>query len=372
MTSVLGEMGLWTDKHRPKTLTKLDYHKEQAEQLRKLVHGGDFPHLLVYGPPGAGKKTRIHCLLRELYGPSIEHLRLEKQEFTTPSKKRLEIIAIGSNYHIEVNPSDVGIHDRVVIQEVLKNTAQTHQLDSVSQKQFKVVVLDEVDKLTKDAQHALRRTMEKYMATCRLILCCNSSSKVIPAIRSRCLPIRVPAPSQEDIIRILQNVCKSEGLNLPTEFAKKITEKSNRNLRRALLMCQACKTKQYPFSTNQEVIEPEWEAFLKKTADLILEEQSPSRLMTVRNNLYELLSHCIPTNVIFKGLLKHLVRNIDGALKIQVTEQAAFYEHRLNVGDTEIFHLEAFVAKFMSIYSKFLEENMAAFGGFLELLKPHL
>ena len=66
-----------------------------------------------------------------------------------------------------------------------------------------VVVLTEVDHMTKDAQHALRRTMEKYMATCRVILCTNSTSKVIPAIRSRCLGIRVAAPSVDEVSDIV-------------------------------------------------------------------------------------------------------------------------------------------------------------------------
>lgn len=65
-----------------------------------------------------------------------------------------------------------------------------------------VVVLTEVDQLTKDAQHALRRTMEKYMATCRIVLCCNSTSKVIPAIKSRCLGIRVAAPTNDEVITV--------------------------------------------------------------------------------------------------------------------------------------------------------------------------
>jgi len=354
-------MSLWVDKHRPKKLARLDYHVDQAEHLGRLVKGGDFPHLLVYGPPGAGKKTRVMCLLREMYGAGVERLRIEHQNFLTPSKKKVEITTIASNYHIEVNPSDVGIYDRVVIQELIKTVASAHQLNTEGQREFKVVILTEVDKLTKDAQHALRRTMEKYMSTCRVVLVTNSTSKVIPAIRSRCLAVRVAAPTKEEIVTVITAIAKKEGCNLPSQLAERIADKSNRNLRRAILMVETCKVTQYPFTGNQTIQDLDWELYLKETASQIVQEQSPKKLAEVRTRLYELITHCIPPEVIFVGLQKELVKNCDGELKTELCQIAAFYEHRLNKGSKAIYHLEAFVAKFMAIYMKFVEE---AFGGF--------
>ncbi|XP_062869982.1 replication factor C subunit 3 [Trichomycterus rosablanca] len=354
-------MSLWVDKYRPTSLAKLDYHKEQANQLRNLVQCGDFPHLLVYGPSGAGKKTRIMCLLRELYGSGVEKLRIEHQSITAPSKKKIEINTIASNYHLEVNPSDAGTSDRVVIQELIKTMAQSQQIQSSTQREFKVVLLTEVDRLTKDAQHALRRTMEKYMTTCRLILCCNSTSKVISPIRSRCLAVRVPLPSSEEVCSVLMGVCKKEGLLLPAELAKRIAEKSGRNLRKALLMCEACRVQQYPFSPDQEIPQTDWEVFLRETANAIVNEQSPQRLLEVRARLYELLTHCIPAEIIMKGLVSELLSNCDGHLKPEVAQLAAYYEHRLQLGNKAIYHLEAFVAKFMAIYKKFMEDGLDNF-----------
>lgn len=126
---------------------------------------------------------------------------------------------ICSNYHIELNPGDAGIYDRFVVQDVIKEMAANKSLnagggilggassalaadDGLKKKktvEYKVVVLVEVDKLTRQAQAALRRTMEKYSSTCRLILCCNNQSKVIEPVRSRCLGIRVAAPSHDDV-----------------------------------------------------------------------------------------------------------------------------------------------------------------------------
>ena len=86
---------------------------------------------------------------------------------------------------------------------------------------------------------------------------------------------------------------------MPLELAQKISEKSNRNLRRALLLAEACRVRQYPFTPDQHVEELDWEVYLKQTAHAILQEQTPTKLLEVRGRLYELLTHCIPPDVIF-------------------------------------------------------------------------
>ena len=150
-------MSLWCDKYRPKTFKELDYGLDQAKKLERMVNEGDFPHLLVFGPEGAGKKTRVNCILRELYGNGVEKLRLERHEFMTQSKKKIEIHSSSSNYHIEICPgktvnlkmrsckhfvlADAGNNDRVVIQELVKEIAGTRQINSKEQKSFKVCII---------------------------------------------------------------------------------------------------------------------------------------------------------------------------------------------------------------------------------------
>ena len=129
------------------------------------------------------------------------------------------------------------------------------------------MVLSEVDNLSKNAQAALRRTMEKYTSSCRLILCCERPSKVIDPVRSRCLGIRVAAPKQDQIVAVLQKVCKSERVQLPDELAVRIAAMSKRNLRRAVLMLEACKVQQYPMAPNQVVNVADWERFIGSIAN---------------------------------------------------------------------------------------------------------
>ena len=127
----------------------------------------------------------------------------------------------------------------MVIQDLLKEVAQTQQVDQSARQRFKVVVINEADHLSRDAQAALRRTMEKYSPNLRLILVANSTANIIAPIRSRTLLMRVAAPTEAQVCQVLKEVGDSEGWPEAEGLNKRIARDSGRNLRRALLMIEA-------------------------------------------------------------------------------------------------------------------------------------
>ncbi|EKX52843.1 replication factor C subunit 3 [Guillardia theta CCMP2712] len=353
---------LWVDKYRPVQLDKLTYNDGLTQQLKRISakeNVQNMCHLLFYGPPGAGKKTRIMALLREIYGPGVEKLKVEIKNFKFKSSS-VDITFITSNYHVEINPSDVGPYrDRDVAQEVIKEIAQSHAPSNSAAVQFKIVLLNEVDKMSRDGQAALRRTMEKYTSACRFVLVCNNASKVIEPLRSRCICLRVPAPRDKEVEEILCNVYRKEvKKELPVEAATKISNMSNRNLRKALLMLESTYVK---FGVVDESSQPQladWEVYVGMIAHNILEDQSPKKLLEIRGQFYELLASCIPPELILQKLALELLRKLDDSVKVDILQNAAFFEHRLQLGSKPIFHLEAFAAKAMVIYKKWSIEFM--------------
>ncbi|KAI3415732.1 Subunit of heteropentameric Replication factor C (RF-C) [Globodera pallida] len=342
-------MALWVDKYRPRDFPKLTFHKEQAEQLISLVSTSDFPHLLFCGPSGAGKRTRIHCLLKKLYGKGVENVHVEEIPFTVPSGKKLQIHSVNSNYHIELTPSDVGIYDRVIVQEVVKTMAQVEQLNRTAQKAFKVVVLMEAENLSREAQQSLRRTMEKYAGTCKIVLCCESASRVIDPLRSRCMLIRVAAPSDAEMRACIEFVCAKEHVNLSEFWMKLLIEKAAGNVRRAICLLEGSVAQHGKDLVKQSVMEPEWETYLKQTAELIMQKKNANGVLEVRQRFYELLCRCIPPSVIFINLVDELSKMCDRSLVGPLVTAAARYEHSSKLGSKEIYHLEAFVATFMEL-----------------------
>lgn len=163
------------------------------------------------------------------------------------------------------------------------------------------------------------------------------------------------------IASVLKTVARKESITLPDELAINLARTSNRNLRRALLMLESCHVTSRDDSgkslpSQMDIPKTDWERYISQLASGIVREQSPKQLMAARERLYELLINCIPAQVILKTLVMELLPTLDDSIKADVVTWAAFYEHRIALGSKEIFHLEAFIAKFMAIYKKYIND----------------
>lgn len=343
---------LWLDKHRPKTLDEMDYHQELSTRLKNLVASGNLPHTLFVGPSGAGKSTRVLALLRELYGSGVDAMKVETRSvapnLNTPSNT-VDIQVVVSNYHMQLTPADVGNKDRSVVMQLIKEVAAHPPL---GKHKFKVVVIEEAGSLSATAQAALRRTMERYMKNCRIILMCESASSIIAPLRSRCLSVRVGAPSTQEVQVVLQKAAAKENLKLAPELGRRVAEKADRDLRRALLLLETTYHQNNSLAQDQMLVPEVWEAAIDKVAKKILQEQSPKMIMEVRGSIYELLAACLPPFFILKELLLRLIADQkDEALKEKAIAAAAHFEATMRQGSKDIFHIEAFVARFMAEYA---------------------
>lgn len=201
---------MWVEKYRPKSLDEMIDQEEIVARLKRFVEERNLPHLLFVGPAGVGKTTAILALAHDLYGPDYR------------------------NYIMELNASDErGIN---VIREKVKFFARTAPIGDVP---FKILIMDEADSLTADAQHALRRTMERYTRTCRFCLIGNYSERIIEPIQSRCSIFRFSPLSEEDVKRCLRMIAEKEGVEVSPEGYDAIYEESRGDLRKAINLLQA-------------------------------------------------------------------------------------------------------------------------------------
>ena len=265
--------------------------------------------------------------------------------------KNISYMVTSSNYHLEFCPSDLGNNDKFIISHVIKETSSFAQLDSESQKNFKVIVLLEADKMTKEAQSALRRTMEKYSENCRIIMVVNDLSSIIDPIRSRCFALRIPAPKKEEIKKILENIKKMERLDIADKELETITEKYGKNVRECITCLQMTSLGNY----SKRVYEPEYNSIFNSIINQIIKEQSAKSLKDIRGLFMELLIHGFRASYIIYKMTSDLIdnNNIKEDIKRKIVEAASLFDIRAKNGTKDFIHLEAFAAKIMM----FIAEN---------------
>ncbi|PAV84663.1 hypothetical protein WR25_00755 [Diploscapter pachys] len=210
----------WVEKYRPGQLEHIVSHKEIIETLSKFISNGTLPHLLFYGPPGTGKTTAILAAVNQLYTDT------EKKSMT-----------------LELNASDdrgIGVvRDRIVTFAGSKSLNSFMNVEGQNAKKFKLIILDEADSMTKDAQNALRRIIEKYTENVRFCILCNYLSSIIPAIQSRCTRFRFAPLKMSLISPRVDFVAKKENVNLTESGKKALLNLSGGDMRRVLNTMQS-------------------------------------------------------------------------------------------------------------------------------------
>ncbi|MEK6968964.1 MAG: replication factor C small subunit, partial [Nanoarchaeota archaeon] len=172
---------IWTEKYRPSTFEEVKGQKEIVEKVKAFVKSKNMPHLLFSGPAGIGKTTLSLVIAKELFK---EGWRQNTLELNASDERGIDVIRVK-----------------------VKDFARTKAIGDAP---FKLIYLDESDALTREAQQALRRTMENYTKTCRFILSCNYSSKIIDPIQSRCAVFRFKPLTKEEITEVIIRITKEE------------------------------------------------------------------------------------------------------------------------------------------------------------------
>ncbi|VEU44848.1 unnamed protein product [Pseudo-nitzschia multistriata] len=201
----------WVEKYRPERLEDLVAHEKIVNIITTMIDNDNLPHLLLYGPPGTGKTSTIVAAAKRMYGASKY-----------------------SSMTLELNASDArGIG---VVRNEIKEFAGTQQLFS---RGVKLIILDEADAMTSDAQFALRRVIEKYTKNARFCLICNYVSKIIPALQSRCTRFRFAPLAPSQIRGRLEEVAREEKVPITKDGVEAILDLSGGDMRRVLNLLQS-------------------------------------------------------------------------------------------------------------------------------------
>lgn len=340
---------LWTEKHRPETFDQLDFHDDVNQKLINLVENGNMPHTIIYGPDGAGKRTRVNCLLSKLYGKGC--LRVTKDTWSTKNNStQIDLNIRYSKFHYELAPSDAEHNDRLVLIKLIKDTASntSFYVNPTEKNGFMTFVLYDAHKLTLGAQAALRRTLEKYANKIRVIMICETLGTLIPALKSRCLLLRVKAPNNEEVGRVLEKLAKAEGMKDYPKYQQNLLKGSHRNVRKAILFLQHINLTKMP---PNQVFQDFWRTTVEsQIVKPIIATQTVEAVKDLRKPFYDLLVNQIPADEIIREMLVQFCVHIKKPeLVSQAKEAGVVCDAGLKQGTRAIIYLESFAVKLMII-----------------------
>ena len=315
----MDEHSLWTEKYRPRTFKEVHGQVDIVEKVKAFVSAKNLPHLLFVGPAGVGKTTLALVIARELYGEAWRENVLE------------------------LNASDERGID--VVRSKVKDFARTRSLGEVP---FKIIYLDECDALTKEAQQALRRTMENYTTTCRFVLSCNYASKIIDPIQSRCAVFKFKPLSEEELKSIIKHIIDTEGLKADTHAVDALISVCEGDVRRMENVLQSCATL-HKTITKEAVYQMASVAEPKEIKEVLVLAAKGSFLEARDKLLKTMLEYGMSGPDVVKQISKEIWNtDIADERKLKTLVSCGEAEFRIVEGSDEFIQLEALLATLAS------------------------
>lgn len=314
----MSQSDIWTEKYRPEKFEEVVGQQEIVKRVKSLVLAMNIPHLLFAGPAGTGKSTMALIIVKELFKTTWR-----------------------DNY-LELNASDERGID--VVRQKVKDFARTKALGDVP---FKVIFLDEADALTKEAQQALRRTMENYSNTCRFIMSCNYSSKIIEPIQSRCVVFRFKLLEKKDVAQVIKKIADKENLRMADNSFESLYEASEGDCRKAINLLQA--TAAISPDVNAEMVNIITSASKPANIRLVLDYALAGDFVASRDKLLDvMLKDSVSGLDVAKAIQKEVWNlQIEPEIKVRLTEKIGEIEFRMVEGSDEFVQLQAMIASFV-------------------------
>ena len=310
--------GIWTEKYRPSKFLEVVGQDDIVKRVESLTNSLNIPHLLFAGPAGTGKSTLALVVVKELFKD------------------------LWRDNYLELHASDErGIN---IVREKVKNFARTKSLGEVP---FKVIFLDEADALTPEAQQALRRTMENFSNTCRFILSCNYSSKIIDPIQSRCALFRFKLLEKKHIEKVIKKIVESEKLTITPEAMEMIYEGSEGDCRRCINLLQS--TASISPSISPELVSTILASAKPKDIKIVLDYAVSGDFQKAREKLLDvMLKESISGQDVIKAIQKEIWNlPVEPEIKVKLTEKTGEAEFRIVEGSDPFIQLQALLASFV-------------------------